>query len=73
MSTNKYIKFIDTAMVIAGNSRVPMYSNKYSKRVYNQRQLLVLVLFKEYLNKDYRDVVELVDLMDMHGEGEAKA
>lgn len=42
-----------------------MYSNKYSKRVYDQHQLLVLVLFKEYLNEDYRDIVELVDLMDM--------
>jgi len=41
-----------------------MYSNKHSKRVYTQRQLLVLVLFREYLNEDYRDVVELVDLMD---------
>jgi len=42
-----------------------MYSNKYSKRICDQRQLLVLVLFRGVSQEGYRDVVELVDLMDM--------
>jgi len=44
-------------------TRLNLYSCKYSKRVYTQHQLLVLVLLKEYISTDYRDFVELVDLM----------
>lgn len=61
---NKYLRFIDTALVVAGNSHLPAYSCKYSKRKYTQQQLLSLVLLKEYLNTDYRSIVELVELMD---------
>ena len=41
-----------------------IYSCKYSKRIYTQHQLMSLVLLKEYLNTDYRSIVELVELMD---------
>ncbi|ADI73096.1 transposase IS4 family protein [Methanohalobium evestigatum Z-7303] len=64
ISSNKYLNFIDTALAVSGNSRLEIYSCKYSKRTYTQHQLLALVLLKEYLNEDYRDIVELVELMD---------
>lgn len=51
-------------MSVAGRSHLPIYSCKYSKRKYTQHQLLTLVLIKEYTSKDYRNVVELVDLME---------
>jgi len=61
---NKYLKFVDTALAVSGNSHLQIYSCKYSKRKYTQHQLLTLVLLKEYLNEDYRDIVELVEVMD---------
>ncbi|WP_340819128.1 IS5 family transposase [Methanolobus sp. WCC4] len=61
---NKYLKFVDTALAVSGNSHLQIYSCKYSKRKYTQHQLLTLVLLKEYLDEDYRDIVEIVELMD---------
>jgi hypothetical protein len=65
---NKYIRFIEAALPVVRSSRIPLYSCKYSKRVYTQHQLLVLILLKEYLGEDYRNFVELVELMDDLGE-----
>jgi transposase len=45
-------------------SRIPLYSCKFSKRTYTQHQLLILLLLKEYLGEDYRDTVELTEIMD---------
>ena len=64
MSTNKYIRFVDLAAQVIKESRIPLYSCKYSKKTYNQHQLLLLILLKEYLGEDYRDTVELLELME---------
>ncbi len=64
MLSNKYIKFIDLSLKTVQSSRLNLYSCKYSKRVYTQHQPLVLVLLKEYISTDYRDFVELIDLMN---------
>ena len=61
---NKYLKFVDTALAVSGNSHLQIYSCKYSKRTYTQHQLMSLVLLKEYIGTDYRSTVELVELMD---------
>ena len=63
MSSNKYIKFLELSLKTVQSSRLNLYSCKYSKHVYTQHQLLVLVLLKEYISTDYRDFVELIDLM----------
>ncbi|AGF96858.1 hypothetical protein MmTuc01_1489 [Methanosarcina mazei Tuc01] len=63
MSSNKYIKFLDLSLKTVHSGRLNLYSCKYSKHVYTQHQLLVLVLLKEYITTDYRDFVELIDLM----------
>jgi len=62
--SNKYLKFVDTALAVSGKSHLPIYSCKYSKRKYTQHQLMTLILLKEYLNVDYRSIVELVELME---------
>lgn len=64
MSTNKYIRFVDIASQVIKESRIPLYSCKFSKRTYTQHQLLILLLLKEYLGEDYRDTVELTEIMD---------
>ena len=61
--SNKYIKFVDTSLETVQSSRLTLYSCKYSKQVYTQHQLLVLILLKEYISTDYRDFIELIDLM----------
>ena len=64
MSTNKYIRFVDIASQVIKESRIPLYSCKFSKKTYTQHQLLTLLLLKEYLAEDYRDTVELLEIMD---------
>ncbi|KGK97628.1 hypothetical protein LI82_12665, partial [Methanococcoides methylutens] len=55
---------MDIALQLTRYSHLPIYSCKYSKQTYTQHQLLTLVLFKEYLNEDYRDFVEIIEIMD---------
>ncbi|HEU17228.1 MAG TPA: IS5/IS1182 family transposase, partial [Methanolinea sp.] len=64
MSTNRYIRFVELSSGLIKDSRIPLYSSKFSKRTYNQHQLLTLLLLKEYLAEDYRDIVELIEIMD---------
>jgi len=64
LSTNKYIRFVDIASQVIKESRIPLYSCKFSKKTYTQHQLLILLLLKEYLGEDYRDIVELTEIMD---------
>lgn len=64
LSTNKDIRFVELATQVIRESRIPLYSCKYSKKKYNQHQLLLLILLKEYIGEDYRDIVELLDLME---------
>ena len=47
------------------DSRMPLYSSKFSKKIYTQHQLLTLLLLKEYLATDYRDTVELIETRDV--------
>jgi hypothetical protein len=64
MSTNRYIRFVEVSSGLIKESRIPLYSSNYSKKTYTQHQLLVLLLRKEYLAEDYRDTVELTEIMD---------
>ena len=62
-STNRYIRFVELSTRLIKDSRIPLYSSKYSKKTYTQHQLLILLLLKEYLAEDYRDTVELTEIM----------
>ena len=64
MSTNRYIRFVELSSGLIKDSRIPLYSSKYSKRTYPQHQLFILLLLKEYLAEDYRDTVELTEVRD---------
>jgi len=64
VSINRYIRFVEISSGLIKGSRIPLYSSKFSKKTYNQHQLLILILLKEYLSEDYRDTVDLVDLMN---------
>jgi len=64
MSANRYIRFVELSSGLIRDSRIPLYSSKYSKKTYTQHQLLILLLLKEYLSEDYRDAVELTEVMD---------
>jgi len=60
---SRNIRFIRAAFSIVKAVRIPPYSCKYSKKIYTQYQLLVLILFKDYRNQHYRDFIE--DIGDM--------
>ena len=62
-STSRNIRFIQAALSVVNSTRISPYSCKYSKKVYTQHQLLVLVLFKDYRNQHYREFIE--DIGDM--------
>jgi hypothetical protein len=64
MSANRYIRFVEVSSGLIRDSRVPLYSSKFSKKTYTQHQLLILLLLKEYLTEDFRDIIELTEIMD---------
>ena len=68
MSTNRYIRFVEFSSGLIRDSRIPLYSSKYSKKTHTQHQLLILLLLKEYLAEDYRDTIELTEIMDFFRE-----
>jgi hypothetical protein len=64
VSANRYIRFVELSSGLIRDSRIPLFSSKFSKRTYTQHQLLILLLLKEYLSEDYRDTSELAEIMD---------
>ena len=64
MSANRYIRFVELSSGLIRDTRIPLFSSKFSKKTYTQHQLLILLLLKEYLSEDYRDTVELTEIMD---------
>ena len=64
MSTNRYFRFVELSSGLIRDARIPLFSSKFSKRTFTQHQLLTLLLLKEYLSEDYRDTVELIEIME---------
>jgi hypothetical protein len=62
-SASRNIRSVKAALSLVKSTHITPYSCKYSKKTFNQYQILVLVLFKEYRNQHYRDFVE--DVGDM--------
>ena len=63
-SASRNIRFIQAALSVVKSTRITAYSCKYSKKIYSQHQLLVLILFKDYRNQHYRDFIEDVEDME---------
>jgi hypothetical protein len=64
MSANRYIRFVELSSGLIRDSRIPLFSSIFSKKTYTLHQLLILLLLKEYLSEDYRDTIELTEIMD---------
>lgn len=58
------MRFVEINLRLSKVSRIPLYSSKFLKKAYNQHQLLILILLKDYLSENYRDIVDLVSLMN---------
>jgi hypothetical protein len=65
MSANRYIMFVELSCGFIRDSRIPLYSSKFSKKIYTRDQLLTIRLLKEYLSEDNLDAVELTGLIDL--------
>jgi hypothetical protein len=70
-SASRNIRFIQSAISIVKSTHLKPYCCKFSKKVYTQHQLLVLVLFKGSRNQHYREFIE--DVGDMEGVQEILA
>ena len=64
-SDQKYICFLRSFQNAVRLTGIPEYSPRYSRRDFNQHQLLTLLLFKEYLGAHYRDFVNLIEIMNI--------
>ena len=64
MSANRYIRFVELSSGLIKDFRIPLYLSKFSKKLYPQHQILILLLLKEYLAENYRDTVEHSEIMD---------
>jgi transposase len=64
-SASRNIRFVQTAISIVKSTHLNPYSCKFSKKIYTQQQLLVLILFKDFRNQHYREFIE--DVGDMEG------
>ena len=60
MSENRYINLVETSLEVIRNSHVPLRSSKYSNKKYTQHQLLTLIILKEEIRMNYRDLSELL-------------
>jgi len=63
MSENRYINLVKTSLEVIKNSHVPLRSSKFSKKKFNQHQLLTLIILKEEIGMDYRDFTELIHIL----------
>ncbi|MGB7789259.1 MAG: IS5 family transposase [Methanoregula sp.] len=59
------MRFIHAAISVVKSTHLKPYSCKFSKKIYTQHQLLVLILFKDFRNQHYREFIE--DIGDMVG------
>jgi hypothetical protein len=61
----KHISFLTATLNAIRESNIPLYSSKFSRKDYTQHQLLTLLVFKEYLGARYREIIELVEVMEV--------
>ena len=64
-SASRNIRFIQVTHSVVKSTHLNPYSSKFSKKIYTQHQLLVLILFKDFRNQHYREFIE--DIGDMEG------
>lgn len=55
---DKYFRFVKAVLAAVTKARVRLYRSKYSKKLYSQHILLVLLALQQYENKSFRRFVE---------------
>ena len=58
-----YLKFINQALEIA--KAIPKYFSKFSKKIFNNHQKLILLVLKQKLRTTYRDLIEILRITDI--------
>ena len=64
VSTNRCIRLVELSSDLIRYFRILLLSSKFSKGTITQHPSLTLILLKEYPSEDYRDTVELAEIMD---------
>lgn len=62
-SSNNLVKFTQSCMKACKLSRIRLFSNKFSKKTYTQRQHVCVLLLMKKLKMNYREVVELIEIV----------
>ena len=57
LSTNSYINLIKGIVSV-------IWSSQILPKTYNQHQLMTILIFREVLGTDYRDIIDLIDIAD---------
>lgn len=60
---NRLIKLTQVIIKTTKNSRLPLFSNKYSKHTYKQYQHVSILCFMKYMKLNYRSVIQLLELI----------
>jgi len=61
-SDQSYICFLTACRSAIELAKIPLYSSQYSRKDYNQHQLILLLLLKEYIGQGYREVTQLAEI-----------
>jgi transposase len=61
-SDQMYICFLTSCKSAIEMAEIPLYSSQYSRRDYNQHQLISLLLLKEFIGQGYRELVKLIEI-----------
>jgi transposase len=60
--SNILIKFARACVAVCRHSRMPLFSNKYSKKLYKQYQHACVILLMKKERKHYRTVIQLLEI-----------
>lgn len=60
--SNRLIKFAKACVTVCRHSRMPLLSNKYSKKLYKQYQHMCIYLLMKKERKHYRTIIQLLEI-----------
>jgi len=60
--SNVLIKFAKACVAVCRHSRMPLFSNKYSKKLYKQYQHMCVFMLMKKERKHYRTVIQLLEI-----------
>ncbi len=61
-SEKKYIRFVKKILACLERLKVRKFSSKFSKRLYNNRVLIVLLALRQRMDKSYREFCDILDV-----------